>query len=156
MGRWLNPESIKIYARMSKDEYASWVDKLMAVKRIDTARTTSLPIMDAADAIAAWGAELHVEKGEARKEWNNEPAPGEVGPAPLARNDRISVYWTEMAEWFTGTYTTNRVEDADDGGKQRSCCIVYDATGPWAKCSKSQLTYWHCLDDEQWRKILDS
>ena len=27
----------------------------MAIKRIDTARTTSLPVMDAADAIAMWG-----------------------------------------------------------------------------------------------------
>ena len=20
--------------------------------------------------------------------------------------------------------------------------------GPWAQCSKAQLTYWHCLDDK--------
>ena len=60
MGRWLNPESIKIYARMSKDEYATWVDKLMAVKRIDTARTTSLPVMDFADAIASMAFALHL------------------------------------------------------------------------------------------------
>ena len=46
MGRWLNPDSIKIYARMTKQEYAGWVDKLMRVKRIDTASKTSLPVMD--------------------------------------------------------------------------------------------------------------
>ena len=40
---------------------------------------------------------------------------------------------------------------ADGGGQQRACCIVYDATGPWAACNKAQLTYWHCLDDEQWQ-----
>ena len=42
------------YARMTKQEYATWVDRLVAVKRIDTARTTSLPVMDAADALAAY------------------------------------------------------------------------------------------------------
>ena len=31
-GRWLNPDSIKIYARISKEEYAEWIDKLMAVR----------------------------------------------------------------------------------------------------------------------------
>ena len=61
MGRWLNPDSIKIYARMTKQEYATWVDKLMSVRHIDTARTTNLPIMDAAAAIAAWGSELDMQ-----------------------------------------------------------------------------------------------
>ena len=56
-----------------------------------------------------------------------------------------------MNEWFTGTFSTSRVEAADGGGQQRACCIVYDATGPWAACNKAQLTYWHCLDDEQWQ-----
>ena len=153
MGRWLNPDSIKIYARMDKNEYATWVDKLMAVKRIDTARTTSLPIMDAADAIAAWGAELSVEKAGTTVEWTDVASPCEVSPAPLARNQRLSVYWTDMDKWFSGTYTTNRIEDADGGGKQRSCCIVYDAVGPWATCSRAQLTYWHCLDDERWEAM---
>ena len=58
MGRWLNPESIKIYARMTKEEYAEWVDKILTVRRIDTARTTNLPIMDAAEAFAQWGVNL--------------------------------------------------------------------------------------------------
>ena len=60
-GRWLNPDSLKIYVRMSKQEYAYWIDKMMAIKRIDTARTTSLPVMDAADAIAMWGNQLRVD-----------------------------------------------------------------------------------------------
>ena len=62
----LNPESIKIYARMTEQEYASWVDKLMKVKRIDTARTTSLPVMDMADAIAMWGDQLKADHAPLR------------------------------------------------------------------------------------------
>ena len=155
MGRWLNPDSIKIYARMTKEEYAHWVDKLMAVKRIDTARTTNLPIMDAADAIAAWGKQLHTEGTERLERWGDDapakPAAATVPAAPLKRGARLSVYWSDMQEWFAGTFTTSRVEDADGGGKQRSSCIVYDPTGPWSQCTRSQLTYWHCLDDEQWQ-----
>ena len=41
------------------------------------------------------------------------------------------------------------------GGKQRACCIVYDAVGPWKNCNKTQLTYWHCLDDEVWKRLDD-
>ena len=154
MGRWLNPDSIKIYARMTKQEYSLWIDKIMQVKRIDTARTTNLPIMDAADAIAAWGTQLH-EKGTDRLEqWTDEPAPTHVAPpAPLRRGARLSVYWTDMREWFTGTYKTSRIESADDGSKQRASCVVYDPVGPWAQCAARQLTFWHCLDDEQWEPL---
>lgn len=150
MGRWLNPDSIKLYARMTKQEYGLWVDKLMSIKRIDTARTTSLPVMDAADAIAAWGDQLHVEGGKQLDKWVDEPAVTTVAPSPLKTDDRVSVYWTDMSEWFEGTFRTSRVEDADGGGKQRTSCIVYDAKGPWEQCTQKQLTYWHCLDDEQW------
>ena len=138
---------------MTKQEYASWVDKLMAVKRIDTARTTNLPIMDLAGAIMAFGEELHVETPNAMVEWKDPPPAQQVGPAPLKRGARLSVYWTDMNEWFSGTFTTSRVEDADGGGRQRACCIVYDAVGPWAACNKAQQTYWHCLDDEQWTRL---
>jgi len=42
------------------------------------------------------------------------------------------------------------VEEADGGGKQRSARIVYDAVGEWQHCSRKDLTYYHCLDDEAW------
>ena len=77
------------------------------------------------------------------------PSPA-AGPAPLKKGERLSVYWTDLNEWYEGTFITSRVEDADGGGKQRASCIVYDAVGPWAQCTKADLTYWHCLDDEQW------
>lgn len=153
MGRWLNPESIKLYARMTKQEYAGWVDKLMSVKRIDTARTTSLPIMDAADAIAAWGDQLHVEKTNELEKWQPGPVNEPVPPSQLKNGDRVSVFWTDMQEWYEGTFKTSRIEAADGGGKQRTSCVVYDATGLWATCSLKDLTYWHCLDDEQWNPL---
>ena len=152
MGRWLNPESIKIYARMTKQEYSHWVDKAMAVKRLDTARTTNLPVMDLADAmVATWGDKI--AKDAQVGQWEDTPAPPTVPPPPLRRDERVSIYWSDMDQWFTATYRTSRVEAADGGGKQRSSCVLYDATGPWANCSKSQLTYWHCLDDEIWQHV---
>ena len=71
----------------------------------------------------------------------------------VCRVEVTSVAWTEDKEWYVGTFTTSRVEAADGGGMQRSCCIVYDAVGPWASCSRAQLTYWHCLDDEKWERV---
>ena len=51
---------------MTKQEYAGWVDKLMSVQRIDTARTTNLPVMDAADAFSLWGDQLRDEGTQAQ------------------------------------------------------------------------------------------
>ena len=149
MGRWLNPESIKIYARMTKQEYASWIDKLMSVRRIDTARTTSLPIMDAANAVAAWNEHLSLEQNLDVPSWK-EQSPSQSLPAPsvLKPGDRVSVYWTELREWYDGTYTSSRIEQADGGGLQRASRVLYDAAAAW-----SQQAYWHCLDDECWHRI---
>ena len=144
-----NPESIKIYARMTKNEYAMWIDKLMAVKHIDTARTTSLPIMEAAEAIEAWGNELGVRNDGALDRWDAK-APLDAGPPVVRNGDRISVYWTDLRAWFDGTCTSTRVADADGGGTQREYRIVYEPIGSWKHCTPKQLTYYHCLDDEQW------
>ena len=152
MGRWLNPESIKIYARMDKAEYALWVDKLMSVKIIDTARTTNLPIMDAAGCIALWGEELKLDSKAPEHQWVEQaPTREPPAPSPLRKGDKIDVYWTDIGEWFTGTFTSSQIEDADGGGQQRASRIVYDAAGAWANCSVAELAYWHCLDDELWR-----
>ena len=127
----------------------------MGVTRIDTARTTSLPVMDRADAFARWGKQLGVDGGDVMpvdtvdRDTNAPPAP--QGKPTLKVGTRVSVYWTDMDEWFEGTYQCCRMEAADGGGTQRASCIVYDATGPWASCSKKQSTFWHCLDDEQWK-----
>jgi membrane-bound inhibitor of C-type lysozyme len=154
MGRWLNPDSVKIYARMTKEEYAMWIDKIMSVKRIDSTRTTNMPIMDAADAIAT----VHngsKAKGEENQltHWSQTPQATQVSPSPLKRGDRLSVYWTDMNEWYDGTFQCSQVEAADDGGRQRSSCVVYDAKGDEASLTRRKLTYWHCLDDEQWRPL---
>lgn len=151
MGRWLNPASVKIYARMSKEEYGEWVDKLMAVKRIDTARTTNLPIMDAADAFAGWSKELGLEKSQPLEGWGDKRETAVACPPPLDKGARVEVYWTELQEWYSGTYRQCRKEAADDGGMQYASQIVYDAVGNWETCSAKELTYWHCLDDELWK-----
>ena len=155
MGRWLNPESIKIYSRMSKEEYAKWVDKLMSVRHINTARTTSLPVMDIADAVHQWRDELGM-RGDLPSiaSWRDEKSKKQHVPPPVLKpNDRIEVYWTDMREWFPGTFTSSRVEQGDDGNKQRSSRIVYDRDGVWSRCTVAQSTYWHCLDDEQWHRL---
>ena len=74
-------------------------------------------------------------------------------PSPLRPGDRISVFWTELAEWYTATFTSSRVEQSDVGGLQRASRVVYDAVGPWAASTAKDLTYWHCLDDEQWQHV---
>ena len=136
---------------MTKREYAEWVDKLMQVRRIDTARTTNLPVMDAADAIAMWGEQLDAGKN-VMCTGGKGTFKAQVPPSPLRAGDRIAVYWTEMGEWYTGTFTSSRVEDSDIGGKQRASRVVYDAVGKWARCKAKASTYWHCLDDEQWHR----
>jgi hypothetical protein len=152
-GRWLNPESIKIYARMTRQEYAHWVDKFMAVQHLDTARTTSLPVMDAQHALAAWGDQHSESRGDMAAQWQHVPPQLTAPPSPLRLNDRVSVYWTELNAWYNGTFRHSRVEPSDEGGTQRASCIVYDAVGDWATCTTKQLTYWHCLDDERWERI---
>ena len=107
--------------------------------------------MDAADAIAAWGDQLKVQGPSALERWDDATPPAAAPPPLLQAGERISVYWTELDEWFDGTFTSSRVEPSDDGGTQRAYRIVYDAVGPWSHCNAKQLTYYHCLDDEQWR-----
>ena len=80
--RWIN-----LYARMTKQEYATWVDRLVAVKRIDTARTTSLPVMDAADALAAWGLHLHEDGADKLERWEIPTTPQ---PPPPRRSNAAS------------------------------------------------------------------
>ena len=109
--------------------------------------------MDLADAIAAFGSQLHVAGPKNLELWGDDRpnTPTKVPKAPLRPGERLSVYWTEMKEWYSGTFKSSRVEDADDGGKQRACCIVYDAVGKEASLSEADRTFWHCLDDELWK-----
>ena len=69
MGRCPNLDSIRTYARMTNTEYAAWVHRLMGVKRIDTARTTNLPVIETADGLASRGDELWKPGAEAMDTW---------------------------------------------------------------------------------------
>ena len=158
-GRWLNPESVKIYARLTTDEYGKWMDKIMHVSHIDAARTTSLPPMDIAEMMDEWQRELATTTPRAttRKRRRDDPDADEfdaraaattVEPAVLRAGERISVFWTGMNEWYAGRVTSSRTSTGDDGQPQRVTRVVYDAIEPWP-----ELTYWHCLDDETWQYI---
>ena len=95
------------------------MDKLMAVRHVDTARTTNLPIMDEADVIAPWWAELG-DATPARAPPQRDvdafdvaaaaaAAQAAVSPA-LPKGLRISVFWTDMDEWYDATVLSSRVE----------------------------------------------
>ena len=154
LGRWLNPESIKIYARLGVAEYCKWMDKIMLVRNIDAARTTTLPIMDQHELFEPWqrtlGSREAAGKRPRERDAFDEQAANHAPPPekPVASGERVQVYWTDMDKWFTGTVTKNQRERGDDGHMQRAYRIVYDASGSWQK--KADLVYWHCLDDENW------
>ena len=71
----------------------------------------------------------------------------------LKKGTKISVFWTEMQQWFTGTVTSSRLETGDDGQTQRATHIQYDKVGAWR--TTKQLSHWHCLDDECWQPADD-
>ena len=67
LGRWMNPESIKIYARLGTEEYKHWIDKMMTVTHIDAARTTNLPPLRAhAEEHPSFVAEPHLPQDSLR------------------------------------------------------------------------------------------
>lgn len=69
--------------------------------------------MDMADTIAAWGDTLDVDAG--MPEWDAQTPPMEPGAA-IAKGAHITVYWTDMNEWFKGMCTSNCLKAADGGG----------------------------------------
>ncbi|KAL1527879.1 hypothetical protein AB1Y20_009255 [Prymnesium parvum] len=53
-GRWMNPDSLKIYSRMTAAEYTMWMDKVMAIRSLDATRVTNIPVMDTIDILQEW------------------------------------------------------------------------------------------------------
>ena len=77
------------------------------------------------------------------------PTPIRPPPPPLASGDRIAVFWTEENEWYTGAFTSSRVERDETGSPVRISRIMYDAVpNKW-----KQQGAWHCLDDVQWKRL---
>ena len=144
-GRWLNPDSVKIYARLGVAEYSEWMNKLMKVNNVDSTRTSNL--LDEDDLLAGWAAALP-EREAANTDEMMAAAAAAEDPAHvhLRKGTLISVYWTEMSAWYDGTVTSSRVETGDDGQQQRATRVAYDAVGSWRAHA-----CWHCLDDERWR-----
>ena len=63
-------------------------------------------------------------------------------------NDRISIYWTELDQWYSATHTSTRQVHTDDGLIAYDSRVVYDAVGPWQK--PEDLIYYHDLNKETW------
>eukprot|EP00966_Prymnesium_polylepis_P286137 6609489-Prymnesium_polylepis.1 len=135
-GRWLNPESVKIYARLTTEEYARWMNEIMKVTAIDAARPTNLPPMEIADMALEWQRELgereHATPRQRHDDFDVRAADYAEGATPtiLKKNDRISVFWTDMNTWYDATVTSSRLERGDDGQQQRATHVIYDAVGP--------------------------
>ena len=85
--------------------------------------------------------EVHAERSSAfLQRQTSEPA------TMLRKDDRVQVYWTDEATWFTGTVTRSAWETSQDGTDQRITRIAYDAVpGRW-----SVKAHWHCLEAEIW------
>ena len=158
LGRWMNPDSIRIYRRMTTVEYTSWIDRMFKVRRLDATRTTSMPVMDAEDLYAPIEAEITARERRGKRKRDDtadafdeaaaqQPAAAE---RPLPKGTRIRVYWTELDEWYEAAVLSSRMERGDDGEMQRATHVVYDAVGAWSSSTAKQLTYWHCLSDEAW------
>ena len=63
LARWRSPESIRIYARMNPDVYASWVTRSLQ-QRASSTSTANLPVIDRHEALARLHAEDYVEADE--------------------------------------------------------------------------------------------
>lgn len=145
-GRWLNPESVKIYARLGVAEYAEWMNKIMTITSVDSTRTTNL--LDEHDTIFEWDDVLPEKETHAvRDDFDTAAAAATTIATKLDKGTRVSIYWTEMNAWYHGTVTSTRTEHGDDGKPQLATRILYDAVDSWRV-----LPYWHCLDDECWRR----
>lgn len=82
-GRWMNPESLKIYSRMTSTEYTTWMDKVMSVKSLDATRVTNLPIMDTIDMVREWQQHHAMALFDADASTKARPPPG-TAPHTLA------------------------------------------------------------------------
>ena len=146
-GRWLNPESVKIYARLGVAEYAKWMNKMMKVQCVDSTRTTNL--LDEDDLLGEWADALpERETAVAGAAFDKEAEAAPAADVRLNKGTRVEIYWTEMDNWYTATVTSSRKEVGDDGRLQVATRVVYDPVDRWGA-----LAYWHCLDDERWRHI---
>ena len=140
-GRWLNPASLRIYARITTSEYAHWVDKLMSVRHIDAARTTNLGVLDESSYLSDWQDALSHKSSDLTT----------ADPLP-AKQQRIAIYWhdDEVGDgsvdgtWYTGTVKSHR----KTGGGAVETHVMYDPVGEWK--THRDLSYWHVLDEETW------
>ena len=67
----------------------------------------------------------------------------------LKNGQRITVYWTDMDEWYDATHLSTRKTIDGEGDTIYESHVEYDAVGVWTNKTK----YWHCLSDETWEVL---
>ena len=125
------------------------------VRSVDAARTTTVAAFAGTQVLGAWERELggRAEKANARHAdaFDERAARAEGGDAHpnLGKGARISVYWTEMDEWYEATHLSTRKVRDENGETVHESHVQYDAVGEW----KTTTKYWHRLADEEWETI---
>ena len=155
LGRWLNPASIRIYKRMSVQEYSMWVDRMMRFETVKATRTNNV-IIDADQMAREWQHCLNDEPTPKRPRHNTEDAfdrraadaQDDTQPYDLRPGQKIEVYWTAEATWYTAEYRSSTIERGENG-KRRLAHLIYDPVGEWT--TRKDNDFWHCLHDETWR-----
>lgn len=155
--RWLNPESLRIYTRMTNETYGNFIQRAMAIEDFDAKRTTNLPVHDVVDLVPEWEQHLREPRKRGRKpkaaqsdddEFDcaaEEAERREPAERALEKGTRIAVYWTDLDDWFTATVLSSRLDRSEEDDR-RLTHVLYDAAGGWSK--RSELSYWHCLAHE--------
>ena len=113
-GRWLNPESVKIYAHLGTADYCHWMDKIMQVHRIDVARTTNLSCMDVADALEAWSDALE-GSDDNEERWRT---PEAAAPAALVLNAQWRTHFG-LLDGYERLVRRRRHEQPHGAGRRR-------------------------------------
>ena len=61
------------------------------------------------DGYAVWGDQLKVDGTNTLETWETQaPVDAKPPPSQISKGERISVYWTELGEWYAGTFTSSR------------------------------------------------
>ena len=93
---WMGSPCCRVCAHVQTSICALGVVKVMSVRRIDTARTTNIPIMDMADAIAAWGEESWTSTPASQSGTSPMPKATSEPGLPVKAGWRIAVFLTDM------------------------------------------------------------
>ena len=69
-----------------------------------------------------------------------------TGPPLVAPRTRVTVYWTEMGQWFAGTVTSTKAGLSSDGRHARLYRVLYDSTAQFPSTA-----FYHDFKEVTWR-----